>query len=234
MCAATDRRHTMYSYMNKEIRIESIRLLDTLPKVFENEQIPPSQVWRQDVEFAKGSNYVIEAASGTGKSSLCAYVYGNRRDYLGKIMFDDTDIRTLTPTQWQQIRRTQLAYLPQELDLFPELTALENIRLKNSLTNHVSETQISEWLQRLGIDSRADYPVGRMSIGQQQRVAIIRSVCQPFSFLIIDEPVSHLDAANNEIAAEIIMHEAKRQGAAVIATSVGNRIGIPVDNLLKL
>lgn len=214
--------------------IEKITLLDTLPKVFENERIPDSQVWRHDVTFAKGENYVVEAASGTGKSSLCAYIYGSRRDYLGTILFNDTDISTLSPGQWQQIRRTQLAYLPQELDLFPELTALENIRLKNALTNHVEERQISEWLRMLGIDSRADYPVGRMSIGQQQRVAIIRSVCQPFSFLIIDEPVSHLDAANNAIAAEIIMHEARRQGAAVIATSVGNRIGIPVDNLLKL
>lgn len=220
--------------MNQEMTIEKITLLDTLPKVFENEQIPDSQVWRHDITFTKGENYVVEAASGTGKSSLCAYIYGNRRDYLGRILFNDTDISTLRPAQWQQIRRTQLAYLPQELDLFPELTALENIRLKNALTNHVEERQISGWLRMLGIDSRADYPVGRMSIGQQQRVAIIRSVCQPFSFLIIDEPVSHLDAANNAIAAEIIMHEARRQGAAVIATSVGNRIGIPVDNLLKL
>lgn len=220
--------------MNQEMTIEKITLLDTLPKVFENEQIPDSQVWRHDITFTRGENYVVEAASGTGKSSLCAYIYGNRRDYLGRILFNDTDISTLRPAQWQQIRRTQLAYLPQELDLFPELTALENIRLKNALTNHVEERQISGWLRMLGIDSRADYPVGRMSIGQQQRVAIIRSVCQPFSFLIIDEPVSHLDAANNAIAAEIIMHEARRQGAAVIATSVGNRIGIPVDNLLKL
>ena len=73
-----------------------------------------------------------------------------------------------------------------------------------------------------------------MSIGQQQRVAIIRCICQPFSFLIIDEPVSHLDEQNNRIAASIIMEEARSQGAAVIATSVGNRIGIPVDTLLKL
>lgn len=217
-----------------DIEITTIRLVNTLPKVFENEQIPPSEVWKHDLSFRKGSYYVIEAASGTGKSSLCAYIYGNRRDYLGAIYFDNTDIQSLTPKQWQQIRRTQLAYLPQELDLFPELTALDNIRLKNALTNHVSEQQIMEWMRMLGIDSRADYPVAKMSIGQQQRVAIIRSICQPFSFLIIDEPVSHLDNRNNEIAAQIILSEAKRQNAAIIATSVGNRIGIPVNTLLKL
>lgn len=220
--------------MQQDIIIDSIHLEDTLPKVFENEQIPPSQVWHHDISFEKGHNYTIEAASGTGKSSLCAYIYGSRRDYLGRIMFNDTDIRSFSPPQWQQIRRNQLAYLPQELDLFPELTALENIRLKNSITNHVKEERIHEWLHRLGIDSRAHYPVGRMSIGQQQRVAIIRCICQPFSFLIIDEPVSHLDADNNAIAAEIISNEATKQNAAVITTSVGNRIGIHVDTLLKL
>lgn len=220
--------------MKKEILIDTIHLKDSLPKVFENENIPASEIWRHDVTFRRGEYYVIEAASGTGKSSLCAYIYGNRRDYLGSIFFDDIDIRTLRPSQWQQIRRTQLAYLPQELDLFPELTALDNIRLKNALTGHVDDERIHSWMRMLGIDSRAEYPVGKMSIGQQQRVAIIRCICQPFSFLIIDEPVSHLDSRNNEIAAQIILEEAQRQNAAIIATSVGNRIGIPVNTLLKL
>lgn len=214
--------------------ISTITLLDTLPQVFADEAIPDSQVWRRNLTFKKGENYVIEAPSGTGKSSLCAYIYGARRDYLGEIRFDGRDIRELKPSEWQRLRREQIAYLPQELDLFPELTALQNIELKNGLTGHVERARIEEWLHRLGIDSRTHYPVGRMSIGQQQRVAILRCICQPFSFLLIDEPVSHLDARNNEIAASIIMEETRRQGAAVIATSVGNRIGIPVDTLLHL
>lgn len=214
--------------------ISKIQLFDTLPQVFLNENIAPSEVWRRDVVFNRGVNYLIEAPSGTGKSSLCAYIYGNRRDYEGRILFDDSDTRTLRPAQWQALRRTELAYLPQELDLFPELTALENIELKNNLTGHVSRTRIEEWLCELGIDSRAHYPVGKMSIGQQQRVAIIRCICQPFSFLLIDEPVSHLDDTNNAIAARIITDEAHRQGASIIATSVGNRIGIDVDTMLRL
>ena len=202
--------------------IERITLSDTLPRVFAGESVPASQVWRQDISFERGHNYVIEAPSGTGKSSLCAYIYGNRRDYLGAISFDGADISSFAPARWQELRRKALAYLPQELDLFPELTALQNIELKNSLTGHVRPQQIEEWLCELGIDSRAHYPVGRMSIGQQ------------LSFLLIDEPVSHLDSRNNEIAARIITDEARRQDAAIIATSVGNRIGISVDTLLHL
>lgn len=214
--------------------IETISLRHTLPGVFENENIPPSQVWQQDIVFERGRNYVIEAPSGTGKSSLCAYIYGNRRDYLGNILFDGSDIRQIKPDRWQLLRRESLAYLPQELDLFPELTAMQNIMLKASLTGFTSAERVEEWLHELGIDSRSHFPVGKMSIGQQQRVAIIRCVCQPFSFLLIDEPVSHLDAENNARAAAIIQGAAREQGAGIIATSVGNRIGIDVDTLLHL
>lgn len=215
-------------------QISTITLENTLPSVFLNEKIPPSEIWRRDVTFRKGEVYVIEAASGTGKSSLCAYIFGSRRDFDGRILFDGTDISTFSKDQWQQLRRTALAYLPQELALFPELTALQNIRLKNSLTDFVSEREISQWLEALGIDSRADYPVGKMSIGQQQRVAIIRAICQPFSFLLLDEPVSHLDEANNRSAAQIITEVAAAQGASIIATSVGNRILIDENLTLRL
>ncbi len=71
-----------------------------------------------------------------------------------------------------------------------------------------------------------------MSIGQQQRVAIIRSICQPFDFILLDEPVSHLDEDNNRIAAAIIGREAERQGAAIVSTSVGNPLLL--DNYRKL
>lgn len=209
-----------------------------LPRVFLSESIPLSDVWRAELSFRRGERYRVEAASGGGKSSMCSYIYGARVDYEGSLRFDTSDgpldARSLKIGQWQALRRRNLAYLPQELSLFPELTALENIRLKNDLTHHVSEEQIDEWLRELGIDSRRDYPVGRMSIGQQQRVAIIRSLCQPFDFILLDEPVSHLDEENNRRAARMIASEARRQGAGIIATSVGNHLLLDDSITLKL
>ena len=93
---------------------------------------------------------------------------------------------------------------------------------------------VTLWMERLGIASRRDYPAGRMSIGQQQRVAIIRSVCQPFDFLLLDEPVSHLDEENNRIAAALIAEEAERQGAGIISTSVGNHLLLDYNHRLRL
>lgn len=214
--------------------IETITLTDMLPKVFVGEKIPHSEVWLTECEFRRGNHYLIEAPSGGGKSSLMAYIYGARRDYEGGLKFNGRSTKEFSISRWQQIRRRNIAYLPQELDLFPELTCIENIRLKNDLTGHVPEKRIDEWLERLGIAFRRDYPAGRMSIGQQQRLAIIRTLCMPFDFILLDEPVSHLDSANNMIAAEIISEEATRQGAAVISTSVGNPLLLHSAENLKL
>lgn len=214
--------------------IKDIRLDKMLPRVFVNERIPESGVWESDLTLRRGVHYLIEAASGGGKSSMCAYIYGSRDDYEGRLFFNGKDVCEFTVAEWQEIRRRHIAYLPQELDLFPELTAWENIQLKNRLTDHVDNSTIEGWLHELGIAGRRDYPVGRMSIGQQQRVAIIRSLCQPFDFILLDEPVSHLDEGNNRIAASMIMREAERQGASVVSTSVGNPLALEEAKKLSL
>lgn len=209
---------------NKKVNITEITLNEALPAVFKGEPPRHSDVWQTSLTLHKGKHYIIAAESGTGKSSLCAYIYGSRRDYLGNISFDGRDIRDLKIPDWQDIRRTAFAYLPQDLGLFPELTAEENIKMKNDLTGHLSPERIDALLSRLGIETRKDFPVGKMSIGQQQRVGIIRAICQPFDFIFLDEPVSHLDEQNNRIVATIVEEEAAAQGAAIISTSVGNHL----------
>jgi ABC-type lipoprotein export system ATPase subunit len=210
--------------------IKTIQLNQLLPNVFDGLQhqspVKDSDIWLRQVSFEKGNRYLVFAASGTGKSSLCSFVYGARRDFQGSLIFDGVDSSRLTIEQWSSIRRTSLAYLPQEMRLFPELTAMENIMIKNRLTDYCSESEIMAMLERLGVDNKADSPAARLSIGQQQRVAIVRALCQPFDFILLDEPVSHLDADNNKIAAQLITEHAQRQDAAIIATSVGYHLAI--------
>ena len=204
--------------------MEKIELNNTLPKVFAGRDALPSDVWQCDLTMERGQHYLIVAESGTGKSSLCAYLYGYRVDYSGTMRFDGRDIRSLSVAEWCQVRQRNIAYLPQELRLFPELTAMENVQLKNRLTSHKSERVILDWFDALGIPDKVNSPVAKLSIGQQQRVAIIRTLCQPADFILLDEPVSHLDETNNRIVANLVMAEATRMGASIIATSVGNHL----------
>ncbi len=214
--------------------MEKIQLNNTLPHVFANSEVMNSDIWHKEVSFERGKSYLVIAESGTGKSSLCSYIYGYRVDYSGDILFDGRDIKALSIAQWCEVRRREIAYLPQDMRLFPELTTMENIELKNSMTHFKTTAQIEQMLEQLGIAEKRDALVGNLSIGQQQRVAIVRTLCQPAQFILLDEPVSHLDAVNNEIVAKMVRDEAQRQGAAVIATSVGNNVMLDFDSLLQL
>lgn len=214
--------------------MNNIHLNNTLPDVFASRTDLHSEVWQQQLTLEKGKTYLIEANSGTGKSSLLSFIYGYRNDYQGTILFDETDVRTLTPSQWTDQRKRHLSLLWQELRLFPELTALENVRIKNTLTGFQKKKQITAWFEMLGIADKQDTLIGQMSFGQQQRVALIRSLCQPFDFIFIDEPISHLDDSNAEIMGNILTAEAQRQGAAIVATSIGKHINLNYDKVFKL
>lgn len=219
--------------------MDTITLDNVIPEVFASGiavQPHPGQsyVWERELTLGRPGRYLVAAESGTGKSSLCSYLYGNRSDYRGRILFDGRDIRTLTLEQWCQLRCDTLALLPQEMRIFGELTVMENIDIKNRLTRCKSRQQIIDMLDMLEVADKADTPARLLSIGQQQRVAIVRTLCQPFTFLLLDEPVSHLDARNNAVAARLIAREADARGAAVITTSVGNHLSLDTYTTLAL
>ena len=136
--------------------------------------------------------------------------------------------------QWVEMGKNHISHLFQELRLFPELTALENVQIKNKITNFKSESQIKEWFDMLGIADKLNAKVGRMSFGQQQRVAMIRALVQPFDFILADEPISHLDDNNSRIMADIMMKEAHEQGAGVIVTSIGKHMDLKYEKVFKL
>lgn len=214
--------------------MNSISFHYVIPQVFASREEQNSEIWQQEVRFDKGRLYLVEAESGKGKSTFCSYILGYRNDYSGKILFDDTDTRQLRVSQWVDVRMRHVSTLFQELRLFPELTAYENVEIKNKLTGFKSREQIVEWFDMLGIADKLNAKVGRLSFGQQQRVALMRALVQPFDFLLADEPISHLDDNNGRIMGDIMMKEAHQQGAAVIITSIGKHIALDYDRVLKL
>ena len=214
--------------------METIKLLDTLPSVFEKRYDLTSEVWHHNVLIQRSQHVLIEANSGAGKSSLLSYIIGYRQDYFGRILFDDRDIRSFHVSDWVQVRQHNLSLLFQDLRLFPELTALENVEIKNNLTGFKPRKQIVEWFDALGIGDKLDAKVAHMSFGQQQRVAMIRALVQPFDFLLLDEPISHLDEMNSRVMCDIMLQEVHSQGAGVIVTSIGKHMTLPYDKTYSL
>ena len=141
--------------------MNTIELQQTLPAVFAGRDYIISDVWHQSLTLKRGEAYLVEAASGTGKSSLCSYVYGYRNDYQGIICFDGKNIRTLSVRDWVEIRKCSISMLFQELRLFTELTAWENVQLKNSLTGFKSKKEIKAWFEQFGIADKWDTPIAK-------------------------------------------------------------------------
>lgn len=214
--------------------MEKIVFDSVVPQVFSHQSEISSDIWNNQATFEKDKLYLVEAESGKGKSTFCSYILGYRHDYTGNVLFDNTQTKQYKVKDWVEMRKNHLAYLFQELRLFPELTAWENVEIKNKLTGFKQEAEIKEWFERLGIEDKINSRIGLMSFGQQQRVAMIRALVQPFDFILADEPISHLDDRNSAIMADIMMTEAKRQGAGVIVTSIGKHMDLKYDKTYRL
>ena len=214
--------------------MNKIQLHNVVPEIFAQREDLRSDVWHNDFCFEQGKSYLIKAASGTGKSSLCSYLYGQRGDYRGVISFNGEDIATYNTNRWCEIRQKHISVLFQDLKLFGELTALENIEIKNNITHHKSLKDIELLFEELGISDKIHSRIDRMSFGQQQRVAFIRSLCQPHDFIILDEPISHLDDHNSDVMRDILLREVRSSGASIIATSIGKHMNIDYDVCLNL
>ena len=198
-----------------------IRLDKMIPLPMLEQDTTGSEVWgAESILFEQGKTYIIEAPSGRGKTSLLSVIYGIRKDYQGKVYLDSGDIISYSWKEWSIVRKKRLSFIFQGLELFDNLTALENIQLKNSITNHQSLKRIEEMAEKLEMVDFLQRKAGILSFGQQQRVAIIRALCQPFDYLLADECFSHIDRENSLKAYRVIREECESQGAGLILTSL--------------
>lgn len=214
--------------------MDKIVFSNIVPHVFATRDDLHSEIWNTQAVFEKGKTYLVEAASGKGKSTFCSYVIGYRHDYTGVLNFDSTDTRRYSQSDWTDVRRRHISHLFQELRLFPELTAMENVEIKNNLTGYTDSKTIEGWFDRLGIADKKQSLIGEMSFGQQQRVALMRALVQPYDFILLDEPISHLDDVNARIMGDIVVEEAAKQNAGVIMTSIGKHIDLNYDKVYRL
>jgi putative ABC transport system ATP-binding protein len=176
-----------------------------------------SAIWNQSISFDPSAYIKIEAPSGTGKTTLTHLLYRVRTDYTGTIRYDQTDIKNCNDDILAKLRRNHISIVFQDLRLFPDLSARENIEIKRLLTpDFSSKEQIDEMAEALGVTSILEQKIRFCSYGEQQRIAIIRALMQPFEWIILDEPFSHLDQNNIEHSIQLIDAACKKRNAGMI------------------
>lgn len=206
-----------------------ISLQNVIPAVFDNDPAIShnSNVWGQNITFHHNNRYLIEAASGTGKTSFCTFLLGMRTDYNGKIFFNGRCIKDFNSGKWTELRQMLIGWLPQEIGLFQSLTLWENLLIKNRITNFFTNNELISLVERIGLSDKLNIKARHLSLGQQQRVAFLRMLCQPADFFILDEPISHLDKDNCKIITDILEERYISTGCGIIITSVGIKPDIP-------
>lgn len=205
-----------------------------IPTYFDSTTAGDSEVWGKTLDFKKNEYIKIVAPSGSGKTSLMHFLYGMRNEYLGNISYDKKDIKTFNIEHFATYRKDHLSIVFQDLRLFPEQTVWENIELKRQLNPFHPAERIKEMAEQLGIGNKLQSKSRICSYGEQQRIAIIRSLMQPFDFLLLDEPFSHLDNQNSQLAMQLMLEESKKRNAAIIFADLERIDYFPYQKLYHL
>jgi len=193
-----------------------------------------SGIWKNKLSLDKGGYIFVQAPSGTGKTTLIHILYGLRKDYEGEVKWG-SDLLSATGNEVEaKLRSQNISVIFQDMRLFPELTAWENIEIKRLLTNTVTAARAEEWLARLGLAEKKNSLCSTMSYGEQQRVAIVRALLQPFEWLLMDEPFSHLDHANTAKAIDLILEVVKQHGAGLILADLDENNYFPYTQTIIL
>lgn len=212
----------------------NIEFQRVVPNYLKEEKFSEISIWSRNFNISPTEKVLLKAISGKGKTTFTHILSGIKKEYSGNILFDNQNISTLNKDDWSKIRQQKLSFIFQDLQLFESLTVEENILLKNNLTNHYTLEEILSFFERLQIQQLWNRKLNTLSLGQQQRIAIIRALCQPFDFLMMDEPFSHLDKKNSALAFELINDVCQQKKAGFVLTSLDEHKDFLFDKTLTI
>jgi putative ABC transport system ATP-binding protein len=161
----------------------------------------------------------VMGPSGCGKSTLLHLAGALEDPSAGRVLVDGRDLSTLDARGRSTLRRRDVGYVFQRLNLVASLTAIENVMLPLELDGvgiREARKRAVEALERVGLDHRVDRYPDDYSGGQQQRIAIARSIVGRRRLLLADEPTGALDSVNSEEVIELIAELPARDGTAVV------------------
>ena len=189
------------------------------------------------LSIEQGEFVAIMGPSGSGKSTLMNILGCLDKPSSGQYILDGRNVEKLSADELAAIRNQKIGFVFQGFNLLSRTSALENVELPMVYSNvpaEERERRAKEALKKVGLERRMYHQPSQLSGGQQQRVAFIRMLCQPADFMLLDEPMSHLDERNAAVMAGILLEEVRTNGTGVIVTSVGKRFEIEYDKVFSL
>ena len=174
-----------------------------------------------DFEVPSGKVITMTGPSGVGKSTLLHVLGTLDQPSQGSVVFDGERVFQWPSAEIAHFRNQKIGFVFQFHHLLPEFTALENVMMPSLMMRHTKETaatKATEWLEKVGLAHRIDHKPGGIVWGEQQRVALARSLVNDPTLLLADEPTGNLDETTGQSYDLIFSWSQETGGTAFIVT----------------
>lgn len=166
---------------------------------------------------AAGEQMVLVGRSGCGKTTLLHVIAGITRPDSGRVELDGVDTARLSEGGTDRYRAAKIGYVFQTFNLLPGFSAYENVLLGMTFARGRKDpARARHLLERVGLSHRATHRPGKLSVGEQQRVAVARALANRPRLLLADEPTANVDPANQDKVIELIRDTCREEGIALV------------------
>jgi len=199
--------------------------------------------YNTSVEIIKGIDLIIHSGekvavvgkSGSGKTSLIMLMGGLEKPTSGEIIFDQQAISSFNEDELADIRKKKIGIVFQSFYLIPNYTALENVSLILEI-NHVenAKQKAKELLTQFGLENRLHHFPTQLSGGEQQRVAIARSMAVRPKLILADEPTGNLDSENSDMISNLLFEYADKNNSSLILVTHDLKFAEKCDRIIRI
>ena len=186
-----------------------------------------------DIKFKETISVIGE--SGSGKTSLIMLIGGLEKNTSGKIFFMDHEISKLSEDEISKIRKKNIGIIFQSFYLIPNYTALENVSLTleiNGIKDPIKKSK--DILDRFGLTKRLNHLPSQLSGGEQQRVAIARSVAMKPKLILADEPTGNLDNENTNMVSNMLFEYVDQEKASLILVTHNQKLANKTRKIINI
>ena len=190
-----------------------------------------------DFDAHFGEILYLVGPSGSGKTTLLSMISGILRPDSGSVQIDETNIWSLDNDHLADFRLNRIGFVFQDYHLFPRLTTVENVAIPLILKRRDWDASIREaldYLDIVGLKSRAYLPPVKLSGGEQQRVAIARAMVSQPDILVFDEPTASLDGDTGRKIMAFVKAEILNEKRCILIVTHDNRIFEYADRIMKM
>ena len=188
-----------------------------------------------DLKIHSGEKVAVVGKSGSGKTSLIMLIGGLEKPSSGEIIFDQQLISSFSEDQLADIRKQKIGIVFQSFYLIPNYTALENVSLILEINGDKNaKQQAEELLVQFGLKDRLNHFPTQLSGGEQQRVAIARSMAVKPKMILADEPTGNLDSENSDMISKLLFEYADKNQSSLVLVTHDLKFAEKCDRMIKI